>query len=232
MLQAKRDGMTRNSRQRYLARRLGSAALAAALAALSGAVAFATTSADHLANLANRSLQTAEAQKDQNQALAFYRQAAELAGQAVAANPNSARANFVFFAAKGRLLLAEGATKNLFQLSSLDDYLDRALQLDPNYSNALAAKGGLLLELPFYLGGDAKQAEALLRRAVELNPTGPGTRTTLARALLHNGNVAAAREQVIKACHYACTLRRYRHFVEAQALLEEIDVKLGRAQAQ
>ena len=124
---------------------------------------------------AERTLRAAELRDTDEIALALYRQACEQAETALARNPNSAGANFVYFAAKGRILLADGATKNLFALRTLDrKYLDRALELDPRYANALAAKGGVLLDLPTLIGGDPVEGLRLLRRANEINPGGVG----------------------------------------------------------
>lgn len=178
---------------------------------------------------ADRCLRAAELRNDDETTRTFYRQAAELAEKALQENPNSAHANFLLFAARGRMMMADGAVKNLFQLPSIDGYLRRALELDPQYAHALAAKGGMLLDLPFYLGGDAKEAEQVLRHAVARNPTGPGTLLNLARALLRNGDANGARQQLLRSAHYACLERRSKSLIEAQALLSEVDSQHARA---
>ncbi|HXC50358.1 MAG TPA: hypothetical protein VN634_05685 [Candidatus Limnocylindrales bacterium] len=162
--------------------------------------------------------------------LTLYRHASEEAEAALARNPNSAGANFVYFAATGRILLADGATKNLFALRALDkQYLDKAIALDPGYANALAAKGGVLLDLPSLLGGDAREGLRLLRRATELNPGGVGTRVSLARALAHDGDIDQARREARRAAHLACIQGRRKSFDEASALLEELGSSVARA---
>src|SRR5205085_5764663 len=131
----------------------------------------------------------------------------------------------------GRILLADGATKNLFTLRNLDkQYLDKALALDPHYANALAAKGGVLLDLPSLLGGDAREGLRLLRRANELNPGGVGTRVSLAKALAHDGAIDEARLQARRAAHLACIQGRKKAFDEASALLEQIGSSVASAQ--
>ncbi len=179
--------------------------------------------------MAARCLRAAESRNDDETTRALYRRAQDLAARALQENPNSAQANFVFFAARGRILLAEGPLKNLIQLHNIDGYLDRALELDPTYAHALAAKGGLLLDLPFYLGGDPRLAEQILRRAVELNPTGPGTRLGLARALLRNGDPSGARQQLMHAGHYACMERRAKTLSEVRQLISEMDAAHAKA---
>jgi|GEM_PF-1581534 len=182
-----------------------------------------------LTSAAARCLQAAESRYDDATTRAIYRQAEELAARALKENPSSAEANFVIFAARGRILMADGPLKNLLQLHTIDGYLDRALELDPKYAHALAAKGGLLLDLPFFLGGDPKRAEQVLRLAVELNPTGPGTRLGLARALLRNGDASGARQELMRAAHYACLSRRAKTLSEVRQLLSEFDASQAKA---
>ncbi|HYC55505.1 MAG TPA: tetratricopeptide repeat protein [Candidatus Binatia bacterium] len=181
-----------------------------------------------LANRADSQLRAGELLPPSERATAFYRQALELAQQALALDPSNARANFVYFAAKGRVLMLEGTARNVIALKNLRPFLDRALQSDPDYADALAAKGGMLLELPKYLGGDPRQAEQVLARAVQLMPTGPSTRHLYAKALLKNGKLTAAHEQLRKASHYSAMQRRYLVLVEVQKLQRQVDSELAR----
>ncbi|RMF22425.1 MAG: hypothetical protein D6760_07490 [Deltaproteobacteria bacterium] len=157
--------------------------------------------------------------------MANYRLAEELAEQVLEDNPQSAEANFMLFAARGRRLMAQGAPSitNFWRFSDLNKYLTRTLELDPNHANALAAKGGLLLDLPRFLGGSTTQARALLERAVELNPTGVATRVALAKALLRQGEREPARQQLRLAAHYACVVRRRTELLEAERLLTDLE---------
>ncbi len=43
------------------------------------------------------------------------------------------------------------------------------MELQPNYIDAIVAKGALLIELPWLLGGDEDEGERLLRRALQLD---------------------------------------------------------------
>jgi hypothetical protein len=179
---------------------------------------------------AERSLRSAELRAGDEIAMAFYRQATKQAEAALSRNPDSPSANFVYFASRGRVLLAEGLTKNLFTLRNLDrQYLDRAIELDPRYANALAAKGGVLLDLPTLIGGDPTEGLRLLRRANELNPGGVGTRVSLARALARQGDVHEARKQARLAAHHACIQRRRKALEEASQLLEELEASVAQA---
>jgi len=154
-----------------------------------------------------------------------YMKAEELAERALTDDPRSADAHFMLFAARGRRLLERGgrpSVSTLWKFTGLKKYLTRALELDPAHANALAAKGGLLLDLPSYLGGDVGEARDHLERALALNPTGPGTRLSLARALRKQGLVEPAREQARLAAHYACMKRTVAPLTAAEEFLSEL----------
>lgn len=179
---------------------------------------------------AERTLRAAEARAADATATVLYRRAVAEAEAALERNPDSAGANFVYFAAKGRLLLADGLARNLMELRELDrKHLDRAIELDPKYFNALAAKGGVLLDLPRLLGGDPAEGLRLLKQANALNPGGPGTRISLAKALARNGQVEEARKHVRIAAHHACIQGRRKALDDAVALSEELGMEIAQA---
>lgn len=180
---------------------------------------------------AERTLRAAELRMEVDETtLALYRKAGSEAEAALRRNPNSAGANFVYFAATGKILMADGAAKNLFALRSLDkQYLDKALALDPHYANALAAKGGVLLDLPALLGGDGAEGLRLLRRANEINPGGVGTRIWLAKALAQEGDTEEARAEARRAAHLACIQGRRKSLEEAAALVDQLDSTVAKA---
>lgn len=185
---------------------------------------------DATALQAERTLRAAELRETDQVALGLYRQASEEAEAALSRNPDSSCANFVYFAATGRILLADGLAKNLFTLRRLDrDYLDRAIALDPSNANALAAKGGVLLDLPRLIGGDPAEGLRLLQRAIQINPGGVGTRVALARALARNGDLPEAHREARRAAHLACIQGRRKALDEATALLTELDSTVVRA---
>lgn len=202
--------------------------LAVALA-LAATVASASET-DPEAMRADRLLRAAELRETDATAMDLYRQASRTARSILARNPDSATANFVYFAAEGRLLLADGLARNLLALRSLDrKHLDRAIELNPGYANALAAKGGVLLDLPTLIGGDPAAGLALLRRAKALNPGGVGTRVSLAKALARNGEVEEARREARRAAHLACIQGRRKALDAASELLGELEPSLVRA---
>ncbi len=188
---------------------------------------------DPLVFQAERTLRCAELRDVDETALTIYRRARDEAQAALARNPDSAGANFVYFAAQGRILMADGITKNFMTLRSLDkQYLDRAIRLDPNYPNALAAKGGVLLDLPSLMGGDADEGLRLLRRANQINPSGVGTRVSLARALARRGDTQEALAEARTAAHYACMQRRRKALEDAVKLITELAPETAGAREQ
>ncbi len=181
--------------------------------------------ATRLAADAERYLRAAERypEADSPEQLRLYGKAEAIADEAIQLDGQNATAHFVFFASRGRRLISEGGLAATLKMTSLNQHLTRALELDPNYANALAAKGGILLDLPFYLGGNAEEAERYLAKAVSLNPTGPGTRITYAKALLRTGKNNDARENLMRAAHYACVTRRAEVLAQATSLLADLD---------
>ncbi len=185
-----------------------------------------------LAQEADRTLRAAELREMDATAVEFYELAAQQALAALERDPRSADAHFVYFAAKGRILLADGLTRNLVELRRLDrDHLDRALELNPRHAGALAAKGGVLVDLPRLLGGDPETGLELLRRANALNPGGIGTRVSLAKALAGRGQTDEARRQARLAAHHACLFGRRKSLDAATEVLAELDPAFAKADA-
>ena len=127
------------------------------------------------------------------------------AERAVQEAPQDADAHFAVFCNLGKRLQIEQHT--LWLLSGLNELnrarreLDVALELAPDYPAAVAAKGEMLAELPRFLGGDAREGERLLRRAVGLAPDDPHIRVMLASLLRATGQPEEARMHAAVALH-------------------------------
>lgn len=184
-----------------------------------------------LAQQADRMLRAAELREEMDATtVEFYRLASQQALTALQKDPKCADAHFVYFAATGRILLADGLTRNLLELRRLDrEHLDRALELNPRHAGALAAKGGVLVDLPRLLGGDPDSGLELLRRANSLNPGGIGTRVSLAKALAMRGDIDEARRQALLAAHHACLFGRRKSLDAASEVLAELDPTFAKA---
>lgn len=115
---------------------------------------------------------------------------------AVAADETDALAHFAVFCALGERMRLRGLSiRSLLELRRLRRTVDRTLELAPDFPDALVGKANLLLDAPRVVGGDAAEAERLLRRAVALDPDWVDARIDLARALERRGaREEAARE--------------------------------------
>jgi len=112
----------------------------------------------------------------------------ELAQAAVEANPSDARAHFAVFCNLGKKI--QSRTLGLGDLREIDRLraeIDTALALAPNDTEAMVAKGAMLLELPWFLGGDRRRGEELLCTALNHEPANPAARRYLVEAVRARG---------------------------------------------
>jgi hypothetical protein len=167
-------------------------------------------------------LETGEAADDDATKLSWYKRGKELADTAVRDAPQDADAHFALFANWGRWLQIDGWLKNSFQLPALNRELDRTLELDPNHADALAAKGGLYLQLPRFLGGNANKAEGLLLRSIELDPVAVGARLELADYYVLEKRPDEARTLAATALRLAIEQQKQRFVKRANKLLAEL----------
>jgi tetratricopeptide (TPR) repeat protein len=129
-----------------------------------------------------------------------YDRALRAAEEAVKADDQDALAHFaVFCSLGGNMRLAGASLSALRDLFRLRREVDRTLELAPDFADALAGKGALLLDAPGLLGGDRREGERLLRRALEIDPDYLGPRLDLARALAARGARTEARAEAERA---------------------------------
>jgi tetratricopeptide (TPR) repeat protein len=103
-----------------------------------------------------------------------------LAETAMRDDPTSALAHFAAFCNRGKRLQLTGFSFGAFgEVRRLRREIDRAIELAPDWPEALAGKGAMLVALPRLLGGDAEEGERLLRRALTLDPTNTEARIML-----------------------------------------------------
>jgi tetratricopeptide (TPR) repeat protein len=126
--------------------------------------------------------------------LAAVTAALAAAEAAVAADEHDAVAHFAVFCALGRQMRLRGlGIRDLLDVRRLGHAVDRAVELAPDWEAALVGKARYLLGLPWLLGGDSREAERLLRRALEQEPDDPDALLALAQALARHGPAADAR---------------------------------------
>jgi tetratricopeptide (TPR) repeat protein len=178
--------------------------------------------AQELARRALDCLRRGEDALDREARVAAYREGLAYARQAVAADDGNADAHFAVFANNGRLLLLEGATPNPIMLVQAQRELERALEINPNHANALAARGGLYRQLPWLLGGNLHKAEECLRRAIALNPTAVGARIELAATYRDMGRAQEGIPLLQDAIALASREHRFREQAEAEAMLRRL----------
>jgi hypothetical protein len=112
----------------------------------------------------------------------------ELAQDAAAADPSDAQAHFALFCNLGKQVqLRALGLRDLGAIGHLRHELDTALALAPDDGGALTAKGAMLLALPWFLGGDVRRGEDLLRTALIKDPTNAAARRYLTEALRSRG---------------------------------------------
>jgi tetratricopeptide (TPR) repeat protein len=135
-----------------------------------------------------------DVKKPSESAMAQLGESLALAEKALDENERDAKAHFAVFCSLGRRAEIEGADiESLTTLGRLRDALDRALEIEPSFVDALLAKGRMLARLPWILGGDAEEGEQLIRRAIELDPNSTVARLQLAHVLSERGEDAEAR---------------------------------------
>lgn len=99
----------------------------------------------------------------------MYEKAVEKGEKAVEIKSTS-YTNFVTGAAIGRLAQYKGIVSSLFMLGDFDDYISRAIELDPQNFNALVAMGMRYRDTPWPTSSK-KKSEEYLKRAIEAEPT-------------------------------------------------------------
>jgi tetratricopeptide (TPR) repeat protein len=188
-------------------------------------VAEASTTSAQASELAQRSIKLLKQGEDSPDPAAkerLYREGLDLAQRAVAADDTNADAHFALFANLGRVMLAEGAVPNPFNLLRVNRELERTLELNPDHSDALAAQGGMYRQLPRLLGGSLTKAEHCLQRSIALDSNAVGARIELARTYQDMGEPERGVTLLRDAIVVAERAGKWRQIAEARRLLEEI----------
>jgi predicted Zn-dependent protease len=157
-----------------------------------------------------------------------YGAGATAALRAIELDGKNADAHFLYAVNLGSEARLKGLSTAAGALSEITLHVRHAIELNPNHAPALQFMGGLLAELPWFLGGDEKEAQQYLERAVTADGNYTHARILLAKLYLKHNRIRDARQQLdavihARAPHYPYTWRQ-KFKPEAEALLE----KLGR----
>jgi len=146
-----------------------------------------------------------------------------VAERAVALDDRNAEAHFAVFCNMGEHMRLDGESiSSVLQLNRLMAELDKALELRPEYNDALVAKGTLLVRLPRLLGGDATKGEAMLRQVANRDPNAFTTRITLAKHCHARGDDEEAIAFARRALEIARAQGRTDKIAQAEATLDEL----------
>ena len=167
-----------------------------------------------------------EASENDAVKIEWYSRGKALAEAALRTDDRNADAHFAYFANWGRILQTDGWLKNAYHLPELQRELDRVLELNPDHSDALAAKGGLYLHLPSFLGGDIDKAEPLLQRALEIDPNAAGSLLELGECTFRKSRPEDARGLLVLALRLAREQGKERYIRRAENLLADVDEAL------
>jgi tetratricopeptide (TPR) repeat protein len=187
--------------------------------------AYASNSTGAARTLAKQALDCLDRGEDaatRESKLAAYREGLAFAERAVAADDGNADAHFAVFANQGRIMLMEGVVANPLSLLRVNRELDRVLELNPDHTDALAAKGGMYRQLPWVLGGSLEKAEACLRRVIELDPTAVAARMELAETYREMGQPDRGVPLLEKAASIAKGEGKHRQLARVRDLLREM----------
>ncbi|NIP38722.1 MAG: tetratricopeptide repeat protein [Candidatus Dadabacteria bacterium] len=128
-----------------------------------------------------------------------FKTGSEIAKKAIKADSSNADAYFYYVANEASLAKSKGIFGSFFLVKKLKKNIAKALELDPNHTEAIAMKGAVLNAIPGIMGGDVKEAEKLIRKSLLLDPHLTSTKIFLAKNLV-----------------------KQQHYEEAKAVLNEV----------
>ena len=163
---------------------------------------------------------------DKAKRLAAYEAGAKAAKQSFEIDDANADAHFFHAVNIGSAARLQGVTNAALTVKDIKHCALRAIELDPKHSQALQMMGGLMMELPWFLGGSEKKAQEYLERSITVDGNFANARIMLAKLYKKQGRVEEAGKQltaVIQAehPHYRYTWER-KYKPEAERMLREL----------
>jgi len=127
-----------------------------------------------------------------------FEKGSEIAKKAIELNHSNPDSYFYYVANEASLAKSKGMFGSLLLISKLKGGLEKVLELDPNYTEAIAMKGAILSSIPGILGGNVKESEILIRKALLLDPKLTSTKIFLAKNLYKQKLYTEARSFLIE----------------------------------
>jgi hypothetical protein len=163
---------------------------------------------------------------DDKKRLAAYEEGARLARKAFELQDVNAEAHFLYAANLGHVARLQGTSAAALLVREIKAHVARAIEIRPDHAPSLQMMGGLLAELPWFLGGDVRAAEDYLKRAIAVDGDYTNARLLLAKLLIKQDRLEQASQQlraVIQADHphYPYTWERL-FKPEAERLLQSL----------
>jgi tetratricopeptide (TPR) repeat protein len=160
--------------------------------------------------------------------LKHFEQGKKLAKEAIQHDHQNPKAHFALFCNLGERMRVDGESLSaVLDYGPLMDALDTALDLDPDYLDAISAKGMILIRLPWIMGGDADKGEVLLKRVIKEEPTAINARIGLARLYVDRGDHSKALGYAEEAHQLAQERQQLDLLPEAKELLAGIRATLA-----
>jgi len=166
--------------------------------------------------------------KDEKIRIDHFERGQALAEEAVKLDGQYADAHFALFRSIGERMRANGEV--LFSVSEygrMMEALDQTLLLNPHHSDALSSKGTILIEVPWFLGGDQKKGEVMLREVIKADPQSINARMVVARLCADRGEHQEAFDLAKKALELARAANRVDLLPEAEKTFSDIQTKLA-----
>lgn len=163
---------------------------------------------------------------DEKKRRTAFEAGAKAAEQAFQLDDSNADAHFFHAANLGSAERLRGITNAAMVVKEIKHCALRAIELNPRHAQALQMMGGLLMELPWFLGGDEKQAQVYLERAIAADGNFTNARILVAKLYKKQGRVDDARRQLeavirAEAPHYRYAWQRT-YKPEAERMLGEL----------
>ena len=136
---------------------------------------------------------------DEKKRRTAYEAGAKAAKQAFELDESNADAHFFHAANLGSAERLRGIANAALVVKEIKYCAMRAIEINPKHAQALQMMGGLLMELPWFLGGDEQKAREYLERAIAADGNFTNARILVAKIYKKQGRDDDARRQ-LKPC--------------------------------